>query len=93
MATAVPVVDTGGVPLHCPRREKLDVMVFVVAPVDMSEVPASEASVPTDWAILLTDALLVSFVDGPLLHIPVSAVLKILVTARDLSNDADSMLV
>ena len=93
VATAVPVVDTGGLILHCPPCEKLDVMVFVIAPVDLSVAPASEVSVPTDWAMLLTDALLVSFVDGLLLHTPVSAVLELPDTAIELSNDADTMLV
>ena len=46
-----------------------------------------------DRAVVVIGALLVSFVDGLLPHTPVSVVLDIPVTAIELSNDADSMLV
>ena len=93
MATAVPVVDTGGMLLHCPLCEKLDVKAFDIAAVDTSEVPPWEVPAPMDRAVVATGALLVSFVDGLLLHTPGSAVLEIPVTAIEVSNDADSMLI
>ena len=89
----MPVVDTGGLLLHCPLCEKLGVKAFDIAAVDTSEVPLWEVPVPMDRAMVATGALLVSFVDGLLLHTPLSAVLEIPVTANEVSDNADSMLV